>query len=250
MSFRAMDIAASGLTTQSDAMGVISNNIANLQTTGFKSSRAAFQDLMYTNLGGISLGSGVGLAATQLNFTQGPLQQTGQPLDMAISGNGFFRVTDAQGGSFYTRAGNFSQDGEGNLVLQSGSQSLRLQPPVQIPSGANNINITSEGAVTGTIDGKSVTFGQIEGASFPNPEGLYQVGDNLFAESGASGDPVPGQFGSGMLGSLTGGYLERSNVDFSTQIMDLIQTQQAFSASSVVFETANNVLKQAQQLNK
>jgi len=245
-----MDIASSGLTTQSGAMGVISNNIANLQTTGFKGSRAAFQNLMYANLGNISIGSGVGLAATQLDFAQGPMQQTGQPLDAAITGNGFFRVTDANGGSFYTRAGNFSQDSNGSLVLQGGSQSFMLQPPVQIPSWASNINIASDGTVTGTVNGKTETFGQIEGASFPNPEGLYQVGENLFAESGASGDAVAGQFGSGMLGSLSGGYLEGSNVDLSTQMVDLIQTQQAFSASSVAFETANNVLKQAQSLNK
>lgn len=250
MSFRAMDIAASGLNTQSEAMGVISNNIANLQTTGFKGSRAAFQDLMYSNLGGVSLGSGVGLAATQLDFTQGPLQQTDQPLDVAISGNGFFRVSDSNGSSFYTRAGNFSQDADGNLVLQNGSQSLRVEPPIQIPSGASNINIASDGTLTGTIDGKPSTFGQIEGASFPNPDGLYQVGDNLFAESGASGDAVPGQFGSGILGSLSAGYLEGSNVDLSAQMVDMIQTHQAFSASSVAFQAANDMVKEAQTLNK
>ena len=250
MSMRALDIAASGLQTQSNAMGVISNNIANMQTTGFKGSRASFQDLMYANLGGASIGSGTGLSGTEIDLTQGNMMQTGQPLDAAISGNGFFRVADAQGSTFYTRAGNFTQDADGTLVLPGGTGSYIVQPPIRIPANATNVGIAANGSVTGQVDGSQQVFGQIGGASFANAEGLIQVGDNLFAASASSGPALPGQFGSGKLGVLASGYLEGSNVDLTTQMVNLLQTQQAFSASSVAFQTANEQFKQLETLNR
>lgn len=241
---------ASGLRSQSQSLDITANNLANAATTGFKSSRANFQDLLYNSLSnggvggagpglGISFGGGTALSSTQLDFAQGPLQSTGQPYDVAINGRGFFAVTDNDGNRFFTRAGNFTLNADGMLTLPTSSGGLGLEPPIRIPDGTANVSIGPQGAVV--ADG--VEVGRIAAVGFINPEGLEQIGDNLFAETGASGAPFVGQFGQEGFGSLSQGYLEGSNVDTVEQIINLITTQQFFSLDAQVVRSANEELQ-------
>lgn len=239
MPFRTFDIGVSGVLAQSASLGVTANNLANLSTTGFKSSRANFQDTLYHSLRaatpgsaigvGVAYGSGVAISSIQPNFNQGPIAQTGQPLDVAINGQGFFVVSDSEGNTYYTRSGAFTTDANGRLTLASGAVAYVIEPPIVIPPGATNIGVAPDGTVSAVVDGSPVVVGQLAAARFINEEGLAQVGNNLFAETGASGAPNLGVFSQNGFGSLVQGSLEGSNVDATAEIIDLITTQSAFS---------------------
>ncbi|WP_419193702.1 flagellar hook-basal body protein [Kolteria novifilia] len=253
---------SSGLQTYSQGLAVTANNLANLQTTGFKASRANINDLIYgilrapgaggqgpTAAGlGTSFGQGASVGSTQLDFAQGPLVPTGQPLDAAISGPGFFSVTDAEGNEFYSRAGNFSRNAEGQLVLPGGDQSFLALPPVQIPADATNVSIGADGTVTAQQGGETVELGQLQATRFVNEEGLQQVGSNLFAETGASGPPQGGTFGEDGFGSIASGFLEGSNVEPVEELTTLIKDQSAFAFNAEVVRAANENLMTLQRL--
>lgn len=242
---------ASGLVSQSQSLDITANNLANAQTTGFKTSRANFQDLLYSSLSnggigssggpglGVSFGGGAGISSTQLDFEQGPLQSTGENYDLAIRGNGFFAVSDLEGNRFFTRAGNFTLNADGMLTLPASNGGLLLEPPIQIPDGTADVVIGADGTVT--ADG--VNVGQIIAVGFVNPEGLQQIGDNLFADTGASGSPQVGRFGQDGFGTLAQGFLEGSNVDTVEQIINLITTQQFFSLDAQSVQAANQELQ-------
>lgn len=262
MSMKALSIGASGMTAFNQSLDVIGNNIANLTTPGFKSARANFVDLAYGSVvaagapsGGVSTGVGIAygngstIGSTQNDFTQGPLEFTGRSLDAAISGVGFFSVTDADGNQFYTRAGNFTLNANGDMILPGSSEGLTLNPGINIPADASDISIASDGTVSGTVNGQSQVFGQIEAVRFQNPQGLAQVGGNLFAETGASGAPVAGNFGQGGFGELQQGFLEQSNVSIVNETVDLITTQNGFQLNAEVVRAANENLTTLTRLN-
>jgi flagellar basal-body rod protein FlgG len=243
--------------TQSLALDVNANNLANTNTDGFKASRANFQDLVYQSLGGslggsgapgvgLSGGSGASISSIQVDFSQGPIRPTGIRTDVAINGPGFFQVADGEGNLRYSRAGNFTLNGNGELVLPTSGGGLPVQPPMQIPAGTGTIGIAADGTVT--ADGAVV--GQLQAAGFLNPEGLLQLGNNLFAETGASGPPLLGNFAADGFGSLQQGALEGSNVDVTEEIVTLIQEQQVFNLNSEVVRAANQRLQLLTTLNQ
>lgn len=237
--------AKTGLDAQNTQMAVIANNLANSNTTGFKADRAAFQDLMYQNVQqvgaqstqntqystGLSLGTGVKIAATEKNYAQGSVLQTGGTLDMSITGLGFFQITMPDGSLAYTRDGSFSMDAQGNVVTASG---YPLSPAVTIPITAQAVTVGSDGTVSVTTAGtaKPTTVGQIQLANFINVEGLQPVGNNLLVESGSSGAPQVGAPGINGLGSLQQGSLETSNVNTVTELVNMITCQRAYARRS------------------
>ncbi len=244
-------IAASntGLDASQDQLDTAGNNLANLSTTGYKANRVLFQDLLYTTLQaagltapvGTQLGRGVQLSSTDKLFTEGPLENTGNPLNVAINGNGFFQVTLPDGSTAYTRNGSFVVNANGQLVTTDGNF---LQPPITVPTNYTGITIAANGTVTVTVPNSltSRTVGQITLVNFANPPGLTSVGNTLFAASPASGSPVisiPGQAGTGILQQ---GFLEGSNVNATTELSNLLIAQQTFSANSEAINAANNLL--------
>jgi flagellar basal-body rod protein FlgG len=269
MAIIALHSAASGLRALSTQIDVLSNNLSNAETQGFKRSRVNFADLMYLmqrqpgtansvndNLAptGIFVGLGTKVDNTQVDFTQGSLDQTGQPLDIAIQGNGFFAVKLLPGvgdGIGFTRAGNFFLNKSSELVLGSG-EGYRLVPPIQIPTGATSINIGQDGTVQITQAGNSAktTVGQLQLSQFVNPEGLNLLGGNIYLATDASGPPIsskPGQDGAGVLQE---GFLEHSNVDPVTELVTMIQTQRAFEMNSQSIQTADQALQTVANLRR
>jgi flagellar basal-body rod protein FlgG len=247
---------------------VVANNLANINTQGFKRSRVNFEDLLYQvrrepgvlNLQdepiphGILIGTGVKVSGTQLNFEDGPVDPTGKPLDWQIEGEGFFQVTTIQDGSevvAYTRAGNFAQNAVGNIVLGNSDGSV-LEPPIAIPTDAIDITVGRNGEVRVRQQGSNTltTIGQIELARFVNPEGLKQVGRNLYLETDASGPPITGQPQTDGLGSISQGNLEMSNVDPVRELIDLITTQRAFELNSQSIQTADETLETISNLTQ
>jgi flagellar basal-body rod protein FlgG len=253
---RSLDIAATGMQAQQTNVEVISNNIANMTTTGFKRRRAEFQDLMYQNLrrvgsnssdsgsvvpSGAQIGLGVKTAAIYRINEQGNLQQTSNSLDVAISGNGYFQVTLPSGDTAYTRDGTFALSPEGQIVTSDG---YVVQPGITIPSNATNVAINSAGQVQVTLDGQTApqTVGTLQLAAFPNDAGLDAQGDNLFLQSAASGNPVTGTPGAPGFGTVQQGFIETSNVNVVTEITDLITAQRAYEMNSKVITTADQML--------
>ncbi len=248
--------AKTGLDAQNTQMSVIANNLANTNTTGFKSDRAAFQDLMYQNVQqvgaqstqntqystGLSLGTGVRIAATEKNYTQGSVLQTQGNLDMSITGLGFFQVTMPDGTISYTRDGSFSMDSQGNVVTASG---YPLSPAITIPANAQSVTVGLDGTVSVTTAGstKPSSVGQIQLASFINVQGLQPVGNNLLTESAASGAPQVGTPGTGGLGTLAAGSLETSNVNTVTELVNMIQCQRAYEMNSKAISTTDQMLQ-------
>jgi flagellar basal-body rod protein FlgG len=238
-----------GLDASQSQLDTASNNLANLNTVGFKANRTLFQDLLYTTLEtagpiapvGTQLGRGVKLSSTDKLFGEGPLQNTGGQTDVAIEGNGFFQVKLADGRTAFTRAGNFLVNANGQFVTSDGNF---LQPPITVPTNFTAINIATDGTVSVTTP-TSPTFqkvGQITLVQFANPPGLTSIGNNLFAASPASGSPVtgiPGHAGAGLLGQ---GFLEGSNVNATTELANLLVAQQTFVANSQAIVAANNML--------
>lgn len=260
---RALWTAGSGMSAQQTNIDVISNNLANVNTTGFKKSRVDFQDLVYQNLRdpgapsgqggqlptGLQLGHGVRPVATQRIHTQGSYQQTGNSLDIVIEGNGFLQVTLPDGSIAYTRDGALKKDGEGQIVTSEG---YLLEPQITIPENALTVSISSDGIVSVTISGDSAPqeIGQIELATFVNPAGLNSIGRNLLTETAASGAPVTGTPGEDGLGTITSGYLEMSNVQVVEEMVNMIVAQRAYETNSKAIQASDEMLQQANNLRR
>ena len=256
MSTFAMHVAKTGLNSQQVKMQVIANNLANVNTTGFKSDRANFESLLYQILrgagentsentsltSGLSVGTGTRLLNTNKLFTQGSLIDTGNSLDMSVEGDGFFQVLMPDGRIGYTRSGAFSRNAEGVVTTASG---YPLQPEIQIPAEATSINVSSDGIVTvqvpGGVDAEEV--GQITLADFPNKQGLQPNGESMLIETSASGAPIiANPFQEGM-GRLVQGALESSNVNVVQQLVDMIETQRAYEVSSKTITSVDEMMR-------
>lgn len=249
---KALKTAATGMDAQQRKLDVTANNLANANTTGFKRSRAEFQEMLYTqerapgegNPTGIETGSGVRAAATQKSFTQGTLQATENPLDIAIEGNGFFRLSQDNGQPVYARAGAFKVDNTGQVVNSDG---LTLEPGITIPPDATSISITRDGTVRVVLDGDTseIEVGRIELSRFQNAAGLRSLGRGLFEPTEASGaaqEGLPGEDGRGLLSQ---GYLEGSNVQVTEEMIEMIVSQRAYEVNSKVIRTADEMLRAA-----
>jgi flagellar basal-body rod protein FlgG len=258
---RSLYIAKTGLDAQQTQLDVVSNNLANVGTTGFKRSRAVFEDLMYQNMrqvggqtsdqtrlpSGLQLGTGVRVVATERLHSQGNLTKTDNPKDVAINGGGFFQVLMPDGTTSYTRDGSFQTDAEGQLVTASGFQ---IQPQITIPQNATSITVARDGTVSVTQAGSTATVqvGQLQLATFLNPTGLQSVGENLYTETDASGAAnvvVPGLEGAGV---LTQGYVEASNVNVVEELVNMIATQRAYEINSKAVQTSDQMLAKLAQL--
>jgi flagellar basal-body rod protein FlgG len=252
---RAMDIAATGMLAQQLNVEVISNNIANINTTAFKGQRAEFQDLLYQSErrvgsassdsgtivpSGVQIGIGVKAAAVNRMMAQGNLTNTNNSLDIAIQGNGFFQVKMPDGTTTYTRAGSFQLSPTGEIVTADG---YTVMPGLTLPANTTAVTINSSGQVLAQVTGQTnaQTVGQLELASFPNPAGLEALGDNLFNQTEASGTATTGNPGTTGFGTLQQGFLETSNVNIVTQITDLITAQRAYEMNSKVITAANEM---------
>ena len=254
-------ISKTGMEAQQMQLDVISHNLANVSTTGYKRANAVFEDLMYQNLRqvgantteqsqlptGLHLGLGVRTVATSRSFAQGTVQQTTNNLDVAIQGSGFFQITMPDGTTQYTRDGSFQVDNQGRLVTSNG---LPVANGVTIPANAKNITIANNGTVTASIPGSTApqNIGTIALARFINPAGLEPQGQNLFAESPASGQPSTGTPGANGLGMLSQGFLESSNVNVVQELITMIQTQRAYEMNSKAIQTSDQMLQKLGQL--
>jgi flagellar basal-body rod protein FlgG len=253
---RSLDIAGTGMQAQQTNVEVISNNIANMTTAGFKRRRAEFQDLIYQNLrrvganssdtgtivpSGAQVGLGVRTAAIYRINEQGNLQQTSNTLDMAIQGNGYFQVTLPSGDTGYTRDGTFGLAADGTIVTADG---YTVQPGVQIPSNATGVTVNASGQVQASLQGQTVpqTVGQLQIAVFPNGAGLDAQGQNLLIETAASGQAVTGNPGSPGFGNVMQGFIETSNVNVVSEITNLISAQRAYEMNSKVITASDDML--------
>jgi flagellar basal-body rod protein FlgG len=255
---QALWIAKTGLEAQQTRMSVTANNLANVNTTGFKSSRAVFEDLLYQNNGqagaqssegtqlnsGLMTGTGVRVVATEKLFTQGNLVQTGNSLDMAIEGRGFFQILMPDGSVGYSRDGTFQINSQGEIVTSKG---FALQPGITVPADAQSVTIGSDGTVSVTQPGNATPtqIGTVTLADFINPAGLQPVGQNLFLETGSSGTPQTGTAGQGGLGTISQGSLETSNVNTVEELVNMIETQRAYEMNSKAISTAGDMLQYA-----
>ncbi|WP_305906586.1 flagellar basal-body rod protein FlgG [Methylomarinum sp. Ch1-1] len=255
MTERALWVAKSGLDAQQTRMAVISNNLANVNTTGFKKSRPLFEDLVYQNIrqvgaqstqntelpSGLQLGTGVRTVATEKLHTQGNIQQTENSLDVAISGRGYFQVLMPNGDLNYTRDGSFKLNSDGQIVTAGG---LELEPAITVPNDTISITIGRDGTLSALQPGNPtpVQLGQIELADFVNPTGLEPIGENLFRESVASGAPIIGIPGEEEYGSLLQGSLETSNVNVVEELVNMIETQRAYEMNSKAISTTDQML--------
>jgi flagellar basal-body rod protein FlgG len=259
---RALSIAATGMLAQQTNVEVIANNLANMNTTGFKEQRAEFEDLLYQNVelqgaqssdtgtivpSGIQLGAGVRTAAVYRVNRQGDLQTTSNPYDVAINGAGYFRIQMPDGTDAYTRAGNFALSPEGQLVNQQG---YVVQPGIAVPATATAVSINAQGQVQATIPGQTApqTVGQLELTRFPNDAGLKAEGNNLFTETASSGSPQSGVPGSTGYGTIQQGFLETSNVNAVSEITSLITAQRAYEMNSKVITAADEMMSQTAKL--
>lgn len=252
---RGLYTAATGMTAQQHAIDVTSNNIANVNTIGFKKDRAEFQDLMYETLNytsgrtsqttmnptGIDVGLGVRVSGIQKSFLEGDLKSTGNPLDMAIEGKGFFQITLPNGEIAYSRNGAFKLDDEGAIVNGSG---YRLEPEIVIPNTFTDISVAKDGTVTALdpVTGNSQDLGQITIVDFVNPAGLSPLGESLFQVTDASGDPIEGIPGEDAFGQIQQSMVESSNVALVNEMVDLITAQRAYEANSKSITTTDEML--------
>ncbi len=258
---RSLHIARTGLDAQQTQLDVVSNNLANTSTTGFKKSRAVFEDLLYQTIrqagaqssqqtqlpSGFQLGVGVRPVATERIFQQGALQQTSNPLDVAINGQGFFQVQMPDGSLAYTRDGSFQTDSQGNLVTASG---YALLPNMQIPANALTTTIGRDGIVSVTTPGNATPtqLGQIQLATFVNPAGLQGQGENLFIETAASGAPLPNNPGTDGMGVLSQSFIETSNVNVAEELVNMIIAQRAYELNSRAITTSDQMLQRLTQI--
>jgi len=265
----ALNSGASAMSALNTRLDVIANNLANMNTDGFKSSRVNFQDLMYQERAhpgvenangdqrptGLYVGLGVKTSGTQLSFAQGSPVVTENELDLMIDGKGFFQVMvepdRAEGGIAYTRAGNFTLNEDGEVVLAT-DQGRRLEPNITVPDDATGVQVTADGQVFAFFEGQSdpQNIGELELAGFVNPAGLRQIGENLFAETAASGPPIAAMPGETGLGIVKQGVLEGSNVNPTTELIGLIRTQRAYEMNSQTIRAADEVMQQVAQLGR
>jgi flagellar basal-body rod protein FlgG len=258
---RSLWIAKTGMEGQQAALDAIANNLANVGTNGYKRGGVAFEDLMYQNLRtpganssdqtvlptGLQVGLGVRVAASTRNFSQGTLAQSGNALDVAINGAGFFQITLPDGTTGYTRDGSFQKDANGQLVTNAG---YVLQPGITVPPSASSVDIAADGTVTASILNQTVPqkLGQIQLASFINPSGLEARGGNLYAETAASGAPQTAAPNSAGHGGLLQSYTEGSNVNVVQELVSMIATQRAYELNSKAIQTSDQMLQKLGQL--
>ncbi|MBS0481438.1 MAG: flagellar basal-body rod protein FlgG [Proteobacteria bacterium] len=256
----AMHVARTGLEAQDARMRVIANNLANISTTGFKRDRANFATLAYQDVRvagqqsssetayatGLNLGTGVSVQSTSSITTQGTLNSTGNALDLALDGDGYFQVQMPGGRLGYTRAGNFTRSAEGQLVT---AQGYAVQPPIAIPEGASAITVGSDGTVSAVTAGSSTPteLGQITTASFANSAGLQAIGDNFLGETAASGPAQVGAAGDAGRGQIRQGMLEASNVNVVEELVDMIECQRAYEVNSKMISSVDEMLRNANQ---
>jgi flagellar basal-body rod protein FlgG len=257
---RAFSTSATGMAAQQTMVDIIANNLANINTTGFKKSQVAFEDLLYIKLkdagaevvsglkspSGLEVGSGVRTAATVRVFTGGELQSTERSLDIAISGEGFLQVSMPTGDIRYTRDGSLQLNADGELVTSTG---YRIEPAISIPIDATSVDIGKDGSVN-VVDsaGTQSVVGTIELARFPNPTGLSAEGENLFAQTEASGTVTTGTAGDSGFGTIQSGFLEKSNVQMITELVNLITAQRAYETNSRAIRAGDEMLRQANQI--
>ena len=252
----ALWVAKTGLDAQQTRMTVVSNNLANVNTNGFKRSRAIFEDLLYQNISqaggatsqnteqptGLNVGTGVRVVGTEKSFTQGTTVNTGNPFDLMISGRGLFQVLLPDGSQAYTRDGGFKIDSEGRLVTATGYE---VQPSITIPAGVNSITVGADGLIQATVTGQvqPVTIGTLQIADFVNPAGLQPRGQNLLVETAASGSPQTGNPGLEGRGELVQGAVEGSNVNVVEELVGMIETQRAYEMASKAISTSEQMLQ-------
>jgi flagellar basal-body rod protein FlgG len=252
--------AKTGLDAQQTQMTVTANNLANANTTGFKRSRAVFDDLLYQNLSqvgadtsqttqspsGLNVGTGVRVVSTEKNYTQGSVNNTGNPLDIAVQGLGFFQVLQPNGTLAYTRDGSFQLNAQGQLVTAEG---YAVQPAITIPTGAQSVTVGHDGTVSVQLPNQTTptTVGTLQLANFINPAGLQDIGGNLSVETASSGPPTVGTPGLSGLGTLIQGSVEASNVDIVEELVNMIQTQEAYEMNSRAVETTDQMLQYGTQ---
>ena len=252
----ALWISKTGLDAQQTRMAVISNNLANVSTTGYKRERAIFEDLFYQNVrqpggqtsesttlpSGLSVGTGVRVVATEKLHTQGNILQTKNSLDLAISGRGFFQILLPSGNLAYTRDGSFNVDSTGGIVTSSG---YSLQPGISVPTGTVSIEIGADGSVSALLNGavSPTSVGNLTLADFINPVGLQAVGENLYIETIASGAAISGTPGTSGLGDIRQGFLETSNVNIVEEMVSMIETQRAYEMNSKAISTSDDMLQ-------
>lgn len=258
---RALTTAATGMMAEQTCIDVISNNLANVNTTGFKKVRAEFQDLLSQTIKspgaqisqgtsqpvGIQIGLGTKTSATQMIFQEGALKQTGNTLDVAIEGDGFFQVQMDDGTTAYTRDGSLKKDGNGQLTTTDG---YIIQPQISIPSNATEISITPDGKISVKTSGSSTQteVGTLQLAKFANPSGLSAIGKNLYTETGGSGVAIQGTAGQEGFGTIQQGFVEGSNVQVVDELISLIQAERAFEANSKIITAADEMLKTTNRL--
>ena len=256
----ALWVSKTGLSAQDTQLKTISNNLANVNTNGFKRDRAMFEDLLYQVKrqpgglanqdaqlpSGLQVGTGVRVVGTQKVFTEGNLQVTEQPLDIAVNGRGFFQILQPDGTIAYTRDGQFQLNSEGNIVMPNG---LPLEPAITIPEGATSITIGTDGTVSVVMPGEAeaTEVGNIQTVDFINPAGLQAIGNNLFRQTAASGDPQEGVPGLDGLGQVAQGMVESSNVEVVEELVNMITTQRAYEMNSKVVSTADQMLQYLSQ---
>ena len=258
---RSLWIAKTGLDAQQTQLDITSNNLANVSTNGFKRARAVFEDLLYQTLrqpgasssaqtqipSGLQIGTGVRPISSERIFTQGNLTQTGNSLDVAIQGQGFFQIQLPDGTTAYTRDGAFQKDSQGQIVTSNG---YTLSPAITIPSNATSVTIGNDGVVTVVQSGSPspVQVGQIQLANFVNPGGLQSMGQNLYLETASSGTATPNAPGTNGVGLLNQGYVETSNVNVVEELVNMIQTQRAYELNSRAIQTSDQMLAKLTQL--
>jgi flagellar basal-body rod protein FlgG len=258
---RSLFIAKSGLEAQQTNLDVITNNLANVSTNGFKRSRAVFEDLLYQNVrqpgaqssqqtnlpSGLQIGTGVRTVATERIHTQGNPQATGNSKDVMVNGSGFFSVLLPDGTAAYTRDGSFQSDANGQLVTASG---YVVQPAITVPANAQSITVGRDGTVSVTVAGTNAPsqIGSLQLTTFVNPAGLESKGENLYVETGASGSPNTNTPGTNGAGVLMQGYVETSNVNIVEEMVNMIQTQRAYEINSKAITTSDQMLQKLSQL--
>ena len=258
---RSLWISKTGMEAQQTQLDTISNNLANASTNGYKRSHAVFEDLMYQNLRqaganstdqttlptGLQLGLGTRAVATSRSFNQGNLQQSSNPLDLAVSGQGFFEVQMPDGTTGYTRDGSFQVSATGTLVTNNG---LTVQPGITIPANATSVSVAEDGTVSVVLPATATpaTVGKLSIANFVNPPGLEPRGQNIYAETAASGTPTTGTAGLNGLGTIKQGFVETSNVNVVEELVGMIQTQRAYELNSKAIKTSDDMLARLAQL--
>ena len=258
---RSLTISKTGMDAQQLQLDTISHNLANVSTNGYKRSHAVFEDLMYQNLRqagsanggestlptGLQVGLGTRAVATARQFQQGNLQQSGNPLDMAVLGQGFFEVQLPDGTAGYTRDGSFQVNAQGQLVTNNG---YTVNPGITIPANAQSVTVGNDGTVSVTLPGQAnaQAVGQLQLTSFINPAGLEPKGQNMFTETAASGGPTAGAPGANGLGNIRQGFVETSNVNVVEELVAMIQTQRAYELNSKAIQTSDQMLAKLAQI--